>query len=1100
MNDGMQHLTGLVWSVSDLLRGDFKSSEYAKVILPFTVLRRLECGLEPTRASVAESAAAYEDGQAVPEVLLRRASGQAFYNTSKLTLRKIATDPLNAAHNLQTYVEGFSNNVREIFDRFEFAQQIRRLDGVCLLHGVVDKFAALDLRPDVVPDNSMGYLFEELIRRFATNSNTVVGEHFTPREVIQLMVNLLMAPDADSLSVSGVTRTVMDPACGTGGMLSVAEEHIKALNPDAKIEVYGQELHAESWALVGSDLILKGHDPQNIAYGNSLSDDGHPQQKFDYLFSNPPFGVEWKKVRDEVEREHRIQGDAGRFGAGLPRINDGSLLFLQHMISKMKPVETNGRGGSRLAIIFNASPLFAGAAGSGESEIRRWILENDWLEGVIALPDQLFYNTGLSAYFWILTNRKSPQHHGRVVLLDARDHWQRMRKSQGDKRKEFGTEHIREVTELYGRALEISQDPEHPLSAKVKVFRNEDFGYQRITVDRPLQLSFAVTAETLAALAAARQVQRWEKSEEFLAAAGTLLGSSWETKAQALAALKAVATTAGLSWPPGSPFSRAVRDAIGVRGSKGEIQRVKGLPEPDLGRREFRQISLGENVDEYFQREIRPQASDAWIDPSKTRVGFEIRPELFFSARLTAAFRPLEDFCLLEAARIQTQREAGEEEAEEGGDSHLREELLHLRTQDLHLVDSALTLPSPPEDAPPLTPCGGGDIVGRPGSWRLLPATFGEAVTHLTVLHPLEPRTGRALCEWLNSPTAMEYLPAGRDLMSLPVPADVILEQDFDDLLESVQSARHRLRVSVSSLLPNVFSGSGTNIQELRKVIQAADVEARLIGGLTQTLEDPVSRAEWSYPFHVAALARRYRISSIATSTHPAERMDSLLKLGEGIARSLGILALAELATTNREEFTKTLRQKFRSGATFGTWTTILNCDTGIGGRSIVDPDGNGDALALLKRIKDFRNNGPAHAHGVREMHEIENSADELEQLVLSTLTAVAWLATTHWDWVERCEYLDTASYALVKQRLRGSHPAWEPIEESSQYPLRPRRMYVGNGFPRAPLDLWPLVSVDVCSVCNSQELFLIDKAQPGGVITLRSLKEHPKEIEYPDI
>ncbi|MFF4842470.1 type I restriction-modification system subunit M [Streptomyces collinus] len=623
-------LANHAWSVADLLRGDYKQSDYGKVILPFTVLRRLECVLEPTREKVVETVARFAGQDIDTDHFLRKASGHSFYNKSELTLRKIAADPQNAAKNLQIYVGAFSDNAREVLDKYEFNQQVRKLDGANLLYQVIGRFTDLDLHPDVVPNHNMGYIFEELIRRFAEQSNETAGEHFTPREVIKLMVNLLVAPDADALSLPGVVRTVMDPACGTGGMLSAADDRIKALNPDATVEVYGQELNPESWAICRSDLMIKGQDPENIRFGNSFSDDGHARRKFDYILANPPFGVEWKKVKEEVEYEHKSLGDAGRFGAGLPRINDGSLLFLQHMISKMKPVDVNGGGGSRIAIVFNGSPLFSGAAGSGESEIRRWILENDWLEAIVALPDQLFYNTGISTYFWILTNRKDADHKGKVVLLDARDQWQKMRKSLGDKRKELGDgtngrpDHIGDITRLYAEALQVAKDPEHPLHGKVKVFWNEDFGYQRITVERPLKLRFEVTEETLAALAEARPVAKLERSEEFVAAVRTLLGSTWTTKSEAFIALKDAVVAAGLTWPSGAPFAKAVRETIGVRDPEGEVQKVKGAPEPDTDLRDYENVPLGEDVEEYMKREVLPHVPDAWIDHTKTKIGYEI--------------------------------------------------------------------------------------------------------------------------------------------------------------------------------------------------------------------------------------------------------------------------------------------------------------------------------------------------------------------------------------------------------------------------------------------------------------------------------------------
>ncbi|MEV7900954.1 type I restriction-modification system subunit M [Streptomyces anulatus] len=623
-------LANHAWSVADLLRGDYKQSDYGKVILPFTVLRRLECVLEPTRDKVVETVDRFAGRDIDTGHFLRRASGHSFYNRSDLTLKKIAADPQNAAKNLQIYVGAFSENAREVLDKYEFNQQVRKLDGANLLYQVIGRFTDLDLHPDVVPNHNMGYIFEELIRRFAEQSNETAGEHFTPREVIKLMVNLLVAPDADILSLPGVVRTVMDPACGTGGMLSAADDRIKALNPDATVEVYGQELNPESWAICRSDLMIKGQDPENIRFGNSFSDDGHARRKFDYILANPPFGVEWKKIKEEVEYEHKSLGDAGRFGAGLPRINDGSLLFLQHMISKMKPVDVSCGGGSRIAIVFNGSPLFTGAAESGESNIRRWILENDWLEAIVALPDQLFYNTGISTYFWILTNRKDADHKGKVVLLDARDQWQKMRKSLGDKRKELGDgtnsrpDHIGDITRLYAEALQVAKDPKHPLHGKVKAFSNEDFGYQRITVERPLKLRFEVTEETLVALAEAKPVARLEQSDEFVAAVRTLLGSSWLTKSEAFTALKDAVVAAGLTWPSGAPFAKAVRETIGVRDPEGEVQKVKGAPEPDADLRDYENVPLGEDVEEYLKREVLQHVPDAWIDHAKTKIGYEI--------------------------------------------------------------------------------------------------------------------------------------------------------------------------------------------------------------------------------------------------------------------------------------------------------------------------------------------------------------------------------------------------------------------------------------------------------------------------------------------
>ncbi|WP_306356281.1 MULTISPECIES: class I SAM-dependent DNA methyltransferase [unclassified Nocardia] len=617
-------LANHAWSVADLLRGDYKQSDYGKVILPFTVLRRLECVLEPTREKVLAVVEAREDSDLDLDPFLKKASGVRFYNRTPLTLKSILSDSGQVEKNMIRYVGGFSDNAREVLEKYEFAQQIKRLDGAGLLYKVIGKFADLDLRPSEVSNHNMGYVFEELIRRFAEQSNETAGEHFTPREVIELMVNLLIAPDIDLVGTPGVTRKVLDPACGTGGMLSAAEDHIKALNPQARVEVYGQELNPESWAICRSDLMIKDQDPDNIVFGNSFSDDGHKHLRADYLLANPPFGVEWKKVKDAVEWEHKTLGDAGRFGAGLPRINDGSLLFLQHMISKMKPVGPNG-GGSRIAIVFNGSPLFTGAAESGESNIRRWIIENDWLEAIVALPDQLFYNTGISTYFWILTNRKSPDHEGKVMLLDARDYWEKMRKSLGDKRKRIGDNQIEEITRLYRDALDVAADPDHPLHGKVKVFANSDFGYQRITVERPLRLRFELTEDALDQLTASAPVRKlYTDPTAFADLLRNLLGKTWNTKADAITALKDAVAGAGEPWPTGTPFAKAFRDALGVRDPEGEVQLVKGAPEPDTELRDYENVPLEEDVNEYLAREVLPHVPDAWIDHSKTKIGYEI--------------------------------------------------------------------------------------------------------------------------------------------------------------------------------------------------------------------------------------------------------------------------------------------------------------------------------------------------------------------------------------------------------------------------------------------------------------------------------------------
>ena len=475
-----QNLSAFLWSVADLLRGDYKQSDYGKVILPFTVLRRLDCVLAPTKAAVLAEKAKREAAKLEPTPFLLQASGQLFFNTSPLDLKAVIGDQDHVAENLRAYIQAFSPAVRDIFESFEFHTQIDKLDKANLLYLVTEKFVGIDLHPNTVSNAQMGTVFEELIRKFAELSNETAGDHFTPREVVRLMVDLIFCEDDEALRNPGVVRSIYDPTAGTGGMLSVAGEHLADVNPAARLVMYGQELNPESYAICKADMLIKGQDISNIKFGNTLSDDGLRGQKFDYALSNPPFGVEWKKIERTVRKEAEEQGFNGRFGPGLPRVSDGSLLFLLHLISKMRPAAD---GGSRIGIVLNGSPLFTGGAGSGESEIRRYVLENDLVEAIIALPTDMFYNTGIATYVWILSNRKPAARKGTVQLIDASGMWQKMRKSLGSKRRELSDAHIEDITRIFGANEEVTRDGK-PIS---RIFKTEMFGYRTITVERPLR-------------------------------------------------------------------------------------------------------------------------------------------------------------------------------------------------------------------------------------------------------------------------------------------------------------------------------------------------------------------------------------------------------------------------------------------------------------------------------------------------------------------------------------------------------------------------------------------------------------------------------------
>ncbi|SES01828.1 type I restriction-modification system subunit M [Pseudomonas soli] len=687
-----RQLANDIWSICNLLRGPYKRNEYRKVILPLTVLRRFDCLLTSTKTKALETFNLFKGKpESIIRSVMQSATGYPFYNLSKLELRpsgiginSLLDDPSNLAPNLNSYINGFSPNVRAIMERFAFDQQIAKMAEKNLLFKVIQKFASLDLGfSHLTPDQAamqMGYVFEELIRIGAEQSNEEAGEHFTPREVIKLMVNLLLSPEQD-LRRSHVVKTIYDPACGTGGMLSVAEKYIRDLNNEANPLLYGQDWNDEAWAVCRSDMLIKGEDADNIALGDTFTKDAHARdeqgqkRRFDYMLANPPFGVEWKQQQRYIEHERDSLGYNGRFGAGTPRINDGALLFLQHMIDKMRPVS---EGGSRIGIVFNGSPLFTGDAGGGESEIRRWIIENDWLETIVALPEQLFYNTGISTYIWVLTNHKEPHRKGKVQLIDARNHWVPMEKSLGNKRRRLGdpsdkakdSDHIGDITSLHGQmedgatrwALFDKDGKVADLRATVpttlapegqtwkqlivsKVFDNEDFGYHKITVERPLRLNFHATQKRVARLEdeiafknlassakkdeSARLVDiasgeaRQQQIRDLLAEFSKRHSEQINDRKAFLERLKPIDRELGVRLT--APELKAVVNALGERDEKADICcNREGEAEPDTELRDTENVPLKESIQAYFEREVLPHVPDAWIEHSKTKIGYEI--------------------------------------------------------------------------------------------------------------------------------------------------------------------------------------------------------------------------------------------------------------------------------------------------------------------------------------------------------------------------------------------------------------------------------------------------------------------------------------------
>ena len=656
-------LASFIWDICNLLRGPYKRSEYRKVILPLTVLRRFDCVLAGTKDGVL-AADRVHAGQSenVRRQLLAAAAQRPFYNTSPFDFARLLDDPDQIAANLNAYIAAYSPNVRDVMERFDFGSQIARLDERRRLFQVIQRFANLDLSPQRVDNMQMGYVFEELIRIGAEQSNEEAGEHFTPREVIRLMVSLLLSPEPD-LGKAHIVKTIYDPACGTGGMLTVAEDFLRSHNADARPHLFGQDINNESWAVCRSDMLIKGDNADNIVLGDSFTDDGFRRRSddtpwaFDYMLANPPFGVEWKQQQNAVKRERDTLGYQGRFGAGLPRINDGSLLFLQHMLSKMQPVAADGTGGSRIAIVFNGSPLFTGDAGSGESDIRKWIITNDWLEAIIALPDQLFYNTGISTYIWILTNRKEEHRLGKVQLIDAREFYVKMRRSLGNKRNELSGEQIADLTRIHGRFTDGETRPitdEDPITHEPrtrdrvisKIFDNDDFGYRKITVERPLRLNFTATPDriariedqtTFAKLATSRkspgpahdaEVADGEARQQAIrdtleTLADTIGGETVKNRDEFAARLRAAAEAHGVKLS--APERNAVLAALGERDPDAEVcEDRNGSPEPDTALRDTETVPFGEDIEDYIEREVRPHVPDAWVDDAKTKTGYEI--------------------------------------------------------------------------------------------------------------------------------------------------------------------------------------------------------------------------------------------------------------------------------------------------------------------------------------------------------------------------------------------------------------------------------------------------------------------------------------------
>jgi len=606
-----------IWGVADKLRGTYRRADYGKVILPFSVLRRLDCVLEGTKAEVLEAAKGATSDGVARDFILQKASGYAFYNTSLFDMRAATGDPGHLRQNLQAYVEGFSPNVRDVFEKYDFATQLAKLDDADLLLLITQDFLSVDLHPEAVDNTQMGNIFEELIGKAMEASNEEAGEYFTPRDVVRLIVALLLAPDSDILTQSGIVRSIYDPTSGTGGMLSVADNYVRSINPNARLTLFGQELNAESYAISKTDLLIHGQQSENMINGDTLTDDGHFGKTFDYGLANPPFGVEWKKQQAAVTREHETLGFNGRFGPGLPRVSDGSLLFLLHLVSKMRPVI---EGGGRVGIVLNGSPLFTGSAGSGESEIRRWLLEKDLVEAIVALPKDMFYNTGIATYIWLLDNNKPVERRNKVQLIDGTNAFEKLRKNVGSKRVEISTQNLADLVREYDRFEETEIS---------KIFHTTDFGYTTITVEQPLRQSWALSVERIVGALATKPLQQLSEGDKIrlqdalAAEAAKDIGTTTQEKSFATRIKALVDQIPDLALTAAQ--LKALVAALGARDDTAPVVTdAKGEPVSDTGLRETENVPLSEEIEEYATREIAPYVSDFWLDRSKDRVGYEI--------------------------------------------------------------------------------------------------------------------------------------------------------------------------------------------------------------------------------------------------------------------------------------------------------------------------------------------------------------------------------------------------------------------------------------------------------------------------------------------
>ncbi|AXE80829.1 N-6 DNA methylase [Streptomyces atratus] len=1088
--DGNRGLVDVVWAVVDLLRVSMTASQQRRVILPFTVLRRTDCLRRHEsdlrlKATVREGDSGLAATASVAATAGWDGTGGAPDTSGNLGDLLAAVDETSPdaesllAEALGRFIQAFSTEVVEVLDAYEFATSVGRLASSSMLRRVVSRFAELDLSPDVVSDQEMGLAYEELVWRLIDTAPEESGEHTSPRDVTKLAARLLLGPDAAMLDRSGAPITVHDPCCGTGGMFTAVEDFARGLDSPPEVTVFGQEINSECRAMARSARMMAGADPTVILSGNVLSEDRYRGEAFDYLLSNPPWGAEWRRQRGEVEREAEELGQDGRFGAGLPRVSDGSWLFVQHMVAHMRP---SAEGGARAALLFPALALNRGGTGSDEAKLRQWLLRNDLLEGVVALPADLFVNTSIPVYLWLLSNRKPPRLRGKVIAFDARGHFATLRRTLGRKRRYLTDQHIAGLTEHYETAYAGGSEETQEVDGEDRalLLDIEDFGYQEVTVERPLRQHFEVGDATVTDAESWRTPAAFDGMPALVGALRTLNGLNWTTWDAFEGAFATALKNAGLSVDLPRALSRRVRQAVAVSAPDGEPQKdARGRPLPDPELRHKVRIPPGQNVGDFIEREIASEYPDILRDQVGVEAGYMLPQAPFLAGGPDTGFGPLSTV----ARRVGTVSPGRRAPAD----------LRLLSGSNLQKVPTAAELTEAPRPGQAVAVCTGGDVVGLGSNWRLLPAEFGDAVTGLTVLRPIG-NSGRALCEWMRTRASEEDGPYSRSrvAMNSPVPVELIKDPEFNAHLDDLDHGKAALAVTTSRILPNVFQGLQVGLDEMRRAAMASAYEARIIEELVQPLGDPVRRAEWTYPYHVAALARQYRIATTA-----AHRKDALLKLAEGVARCVGVLAVA--VQIHRDHgYIDTLRRN-RSlslgGATFGTWEKQIEALVKAGPvpelpelEGALDPGG---VLGTLRELRGMRNDS-SHASRVQPEHKLEREADALQPLVVAALESVGWLSALRWELVDTCAYTGNGGFTLIGRRLQGSHPDWEPFKRSYPDTLDPDRIYVEGPSSPQPLPLWPVARAEVCEDCDARELFLFHKFdKTSGGIKLRCGRDH---------